>query len=123
VKWDTVGHVTVRVVLTSPYDPARSVVEEALIDTGATRSVIPARLAEALGLQAIGHARVRTASGEEELPLSWAFVEIAGKKDVSSLLVSDKLDRVLIGVVTLEAMGLAVDPTSGELKEVELLLY
>jgi aspartyl protease family protein len=117
------GHVVVSVVLTNPYDATKSAVEEGLVDTGATRSVIPARLAEALGLQRVGHARVRTASGEEELPLSWAFVEIAGKKDVSSLLISDKIDRVLIGVVTLEAMGLAVDPTSGELKEVELLLY
>jgi len=117
------GHVVVSVAFTNPYDLTKSAVEEGLVDTGATRSVIPARLAEALGLQAIGRARVKTASGEEELPLSWAFVEIAGRKDVSSLLIRDKIDRVLIGVVTLEAMGLAVDPTSGELKEAELLLY
>jgi len=117
------GHVTVSVTLTNPYDPSKSTVEEGLVDTGATRSVIPERLAEDLALQRIGSARVRTASGEEELALSWAFVEIAGKRDVSSLLISAKIDRVLIGVVTLEAMGLAVDPTRGQLKEAELLLY
>lgn len=117
------GHITVKATLTNPYDASKSTVEEALVDTGATRSVIPARLAEALGLQVIGHSRVKTAAGEEELPLSWAFIDISGKRDVSSLLISTKIDRVLIGVVTLEAMGLAVDPTTGALKEVELLLY
>jgi predicted aspartyl protease len=38
------------------------------------------------------------------------------------LLISDTLETVLIGVITLEAMGLVVDPTTGQLKESEVYL-
>jgi predicted aspartyl protease len=41
---------------------------------------------------------------------------------VTPLLVSDTLDTMLIGVITLEAMGLAVDPGTGRLRESEVLL-
>lgn len=32
------------------------------------------------------------------------------------------LDKILIGVITLEALGLMVDPTKGTLKDTETLL-
>jgi len=38
-------------------------------------------------------------------------------------LVSDTVDKVLIGATTLEVLGLQVDPTSGKLKEQTILLY
>jgi len=38
-------------------------------------------------------------------------------------LVSDVVDKVLIGVTTLEVLGLQVDPTSGKLKGWTILLY
>ena len=36
------------------------------------------------------------------------------------ILVSDDVDTVLIGVVTLEILGLEVDPVVGELKEAKI---
>ena len=45
-----------------------------------------------------------------------------GKRAASQILVSDDVDLVLIGVLTLEALGLEVDPTTGRLKETEILL-
>lgn len=117
------GHVTVEAKIINPLDETRYRVVPALVDTGATRTVIPAELAEDLRLPVRGRSRVRTATGAVELPLSWAILEIAGKSDVTSILVSGTVDRALIGVVTLEAMGLMVDPTTGQLKETELLLY
>jgi predicted aspartyl protease len=45
-----------------------------------------------------------------------------GRKASSQILVSDDVDLVLIGVLTLEALGLEVDPTTGRLKETEILL-
>jgi len=38
-------------------------------------------------------------------------------------LLSDAVNKVLIGVTTLEVLGLQVDPTSGKLKEQTILLY
>jgi len=38
------------------------------------------------------------------------------------MLVSDKMDKTLLGVFTLEALGLTVDISTGKLKEAEILL-
>jgi len=37
--------------------------------------------------------------------------------------ISDVVDRLLIGVTTLETLGLTVDPLAGQLKESFYLLY
>lgn len=117
------GHATVDATIINPLNKTKYRTVLALVDTGATRTVVPASLAQDLELPEWGRTRVRMASGEEELPLCWGVVEIAGKSDATSILVSETVDRVLIGVVTLEAMGLMVDPTTGQLKEAEILLY
>jgi len=39
------------------------------------------------------------------------------------VLISDIIDKVLIGVTTLEILELEVDPETGRLKERSLLLY
>jgi len=39
------------------------------------------------------------------------------------MLVSDKMDKTLLGVFTLEALGLTVDIATGKLKETEVLLF
>jgi len=49
-------------------------------------------------------------------------VEVGNKRGVSPVLVSSELNEVLIGVITLEALGLTVDPTTGGLRETEILM-
>jgi predicted aspartyl protease len=39
------------------------------------------------------------------------------------VLISDTIDKVLIGVTPLEILGLQVDPIEGKLKEWTLLMY
>ena len=53
---------------------------------------------------------------------SFAYIEVDGKNTVTPLLISGTQDKILIGVITLEALGLMVDPTKGTLKETETLL-
>lgn len=117
------GHVTVIATISNPSDPSKRITEAALIDTGATSSVLPARLMTQLGLEITGYRKVRTADGEQELPRAAASIEIAGKQEITPVLVSEKIDRGLIGVVTLELLELSVDPVSGQLKEMEWLWY
>jgi len=38
------------------------------------------------------------------------------------VLASNELNKVLIGVITLESLGLTVDPMTGELRETEILM-
>ncbi len=41
---------------------------------------------------------------------------------MTSVLISKELKDVLIGVLTLDALGLTVDPTTSKLKETRILL-
>lgn len=117
------GHVNVKLKLANPVSPGGTAVEaSALVDTGATFTTIPRHVSEELGLRVTGKRRVRTAAQLEILEQSFASVEINGNMTVTPILVSDTLDKILVGVITLEALGLTVDPTTGQLKEAETYL-
>lgn len=115
------GHVWVRAKLVNPLTQ-QEVDTRALVDTGAAFTVLPRQIAERLGLKALGRKSVKTARGHAELDESFAAVEIQGKRGVTPVLISQELDEVLIGVITLEALGLAVDPATNRLVETHILL-
>ena len=96
---------------------------QALADTGATLTVIPQAIAQELELGEFSREMVKTGAGKIELKRSSARISINGKESVQDILVSDFIDRVLLGVVTLETLALSLDPLTGELKEEMLLLY
>jgi aspartyl protease family protein len=117
------GHVTVKVSLSNPVLAGKGkVVEKAPVDTGATFTTVPEPIARKLGLKSIGKRRVKTAARSQILNESFAHIAVNGRSTVTPLLISRTLDKVLIGVITLEALGLSVDPTKGTLKESETLL-
>ncbi|GAB6944857.1 aspartyl protease family protein [Vulcanisaeta sp. JCM 14467] len=116
------GHVWVSARIGN-VDLSRVVEVRALVDTGATLTVIPRSLANELGLAVTGKSRVETGAGIIEVDRSRAWVEIEGRGEVVPVLVSDIIDKVLIGVTTLEVLGLEVDPVTGRLREMRLLLY
>ncbi len=94
----------------------------ALVDTGATFTVVPWEIHEKLSFKIVGKKRVETAKGYADLDESFALLEVGGKRGVTPILISKELRDVLIGVLTLETLGLTVDPTTGELKETRILL-
>ncbi len=116
------GHVWVRVRICS-LDGSRCVDTRGLVDTGATLSVVPRRLAERLGLQPHRVDRVQTGAGVVEVERAAAIVEVEGRRTVTEVWVSDVIDKVLVGATTLEMLGLRVDPATGRLVEAPLLLY
>lgn len=116
------GHIYVRLKI-SNMEKTRAKEVEALADTGATLTVIPQQMAEELGLPELTREKVETGAGEIELKRSFAWITTNGKESVQDVLISDFIARVLLGVVTLEAMALSLDPLTGKLKEKRLLLY
>ena len=113
--------VYVKAKLTSP-TTKQSIITESLVDTGATFTTIPKSLGEKLKLPQITKRKVKTASGEETLPESYLIIEILDEKTTTPVLISNKLDRTLIGTLTLEALALKVDPKTGKLEKTEILL-
>ena len=115
------GEVRVKAKLTNAADEAlvrrgalrpeqvRTVEADALVDTGAMRTVLPAEVASRLGLAITRHLVTQYADGRREAvgltePL---FVELAERKTVDDALVLG--DEVLIGQTVLEKLDLSVD--------------
>ena len=116
------GHVWVKAKLG---DPERvNVIEvNALVDTGATLTVIPRDVARELRLKPTGRSVVETSAGRLELERTRIWLELEGEGEIVPALISDVIDKVLIGVTALEVLGLQVDPLTGRLKKWTLLLY
>ncbi|MGB9622896.1 MAG: retroviral-like aspartic protease family protein [Candidatus Bathyarchaeia archaeon] len=117
------GHIEIDVGIGSP-EEKRLIKAKALVDTGATFTVIPENVAKELNLILVGEkVKVSTATGYDELDLTHALLEINGKRRIMPVLLSRHIDRVLLGVITLEAMQLRVNPLTGKLEEYFALLY
>jgi aspartyl protease family protein len=117
-----VGHVWVRARV-GDESGSKSAEVEALVDTGTTLTVIPRRLAEELGLRVTGRTEVETAAGRIMLERTRVRLELEGREELVPALISDVIDKVLIGVTALEVLGLQVDPLTGRLKGWTALLY
>ena len=88
-----------------------------LVDTGATHSLISPKMAKEAGL-VVGPVKdtVRLANGKTiRIPLASVLVKIDGREAGATFWIGP-CDEPLIGVETLEALGMAVDPRSGRLK-------
>ena len=111
-----VGHMWVEAVVRNPFT-GRGAPVRALVDTGATDTVIPRKIARELELPVTGKSVVLTARGSVELDECIGVLEVMGKRRAVPMLVSDEMDFPLLGVTTLELLRLEVDPTTGKLKE------
>jgi clan AA aspartic protease len=87
---------------------------DALVDTGATGLVIPADLAERLGVREIRRVDVGLADGiKRAVPVvTGLFVEIVGRGMVCDAFVMPVGSTPLIGQIQLEWLDLVVDPGS-----------
>ncbi len=116
------GHIKVEVKIGN-IERTKSKEVEGMTDTGATRTIIPVSVAKELELKELGEAKVKSGAGYLNLKKAEAFIELQGKETRQVILISDFIDKVLIGVLTLEDLEFEVDPLSGTLKEGELLFY
>ena len=82
---------------------------QALVDTGAVRTVLPMAIVQQLGLRIRGQQIAKYADGREEMVgLTGAvIIEIEGRETTEAALVTG--DEVLIGQTVLETLDLLVD--------------
>ena len=95
---------------------------EALVDTGATHSMVPGSLLQQLGIEQVETRTSRIADGSRmEMQTAWARFSAEGRNAVARVSFGPE-GTYLMGATTLEDMGLAVDPVDQRLIVQEDLL-
>jgi clan AA aspartic protease len=118
-----VGLVYRKVTIANPTRRARRAALQCLVDTGALYSYVPASVLRRLGIRPLGKESFELADGRSvRREVGEAAFQINGRVRVSPVVFARASDEPLLGVVTLESLGLAVDPTTGTLHRARLLL-
>jgi predicted aspartyl protease len=96
---------------------------EFIVDSGAVYSVVPAPVLERLGILPLKQDRFRLANGTYIVRRRGAAVfrygEFVGGADV---IFGEPGDATLLGALTLESIGLSLDPIRRELTPMDLIL-
>jgi clan AA aspartic protease len=104
-------------------DGSRAIKLTAWVDTGAAYTWIPRAVLEELGIPPTFRRRFRLANGSEiERDCAQATVRVNGSALITVCVFGDEGSEPLLGAVTLEEMGLGVDPLNQRLVPVTLLL-
>ncbi len=103
---------TVHATLRNPDDRERAAaVVDFLVDTGAIYTMLPAEVVTRLGLPTPEQRAVEFANGQRDVwPLGEVRVRLADTERTTVFLAGPAGCRPLLGAVTLEEFGVAVDP-------------
>lgn len=111
------------------YDPFRVTIEvgdpegthyetiDALVDTGATNTTLPATLLRGLGVTPQRTMVFQLAHGRQlELDVGRTWVRVNGQQEFTQVVFAGEETEPILGAVSLEEMGLAVDPVAKRLQ-------
>lgn len=117
------GMVSVVLKLINPSDKKNIFEGEFLVDSGAQYTVIPKNIWESLSLKPDRNQKFSLADGTViERKIGSAFVEYQGIRSVTPVVLGEKHDSQLLGVITLEALGLVLNPFERKLYPAKLML-
>jgi clan AA aspartic protease len=95
---------------------------EALVDTGATNTAFPASQLRGLGVSPHRRAIFELADGRQtELEIGRTWVRVNGELEQTQVVFTEEGSEPVLGAVTLEEFGLAVDPVRRRLVPVPRL--
>lgn len=107
----------------SPANPDVMVPIEFLVDSGAIYSIVPAAVLTRLGIQPLIEEEFRLASGSTiRRKKGVALFRYGHRIGGADVIFGETDDRVLLGALTLEALGLVLDPLRRELQPLPMIL-
>ena len=117
------GLTCIKVKITNPANPRKSAELQFLVDSGAAYSVVPAEVLRRIGIKPRTSRTFILADGTEvERKMSDALFRLNGNEGASPVIFGEKDDSTLLGVVSLEALGLILDPLKRELRPLPMIL-
>ena len=117
------GMTYINVEIANPAKPNVREKVKLLVDSGALYSVIPRDLINKLGIKPYKSETSYLANGEEIIrDIGDAVFFYLDKRGPSKVILGETGDAPLMGVVTLESLGYALDPLRRELKPLKMLL-
>ena len=117
------GLTRVEAKLENPLERQRRSTVRFLVDSGAVYSVIPAQELEKLGIQPSGERTFFLANGQPvKRQIGEVRITFQGQSATCVVLFGEKGDNTLLGVTTLENLGLIFDPMRQKIMPLPMLL-
>ena len=110
------GMTDVKLQVKNPQHPSRKFEGEFLIDSGATYTVVPEEILLKLGINPQREETFSLVDGRLiKRKVGNALYEFEGIEAAAPILFGEKGDSLLLGIFTLEALGLTLDPLKRKL--------
>jgi len=107
----------------NPSDPEVTQTVEFLIDSGAVYSVVPAPILESLNIKPLAEETFRLADGSKIVRKKGiALFKREDRIGGADVIFGEEGDSTLLGALTLESLGLALDPLKRELTPLPMIL-
>lgn len=116
------GMTTVKTIIKNPEDPKRILEDDFLVDSGAIYSVVPSKELKKIGISPHRKQEFTLADGTKvEREVGDAIFELEGIQGAAPVIFGKQGDSLLLGVFTLEALGLILDPFQRKIKPMKTM--
>lgn len=117
------GLTFIKASIINPANPRRKTRLEFLVDSGATYSVAPKTRLNRIGIRPHGTRTFTLADGTRMTrEIGSAIFSVNGEQAASPVIFGEPGDSLLFGTVSLEALGLILDPIRRELRPLPMIL-
>jgi clan AA aspartic protease len=117
------GLTHVKAKVTNPANPRKTANLTFLVDSGAVYSIVPGETLRRLGIKPHSSRTFTLADGTEiKRRMGDIIFQINGERAASPVIFGEKGDSVLLGAVSLEALGFILDPIKRVLRPLPMVL-
>jgi clan AA aspartic protease len=117
------GLTVLRIEVANPAAPERTEALDFLVDSGAVYSVVPRPVLDRLGIKPLAEQEFRLADGTRiTRPKGVAVFKYRDAIGGADVIFGEEGDSILLGAMTLEGLGLALDPLKRELRPLPMVL-
>jgi predicted aspartyl protease len=117
------GITSIRAKVSNPAARTRVTEQEFIVDSGAIYAVVPGAILRRLGIRPESRETFTLADGSRATRrVGFAVFEIDGRRGASKVIFGAPGDATLLGAVTLEELGLMLDPLRRQLRPLPMQL-